>query len=96
MPATPAPPVVGVLALQGDVSEHLAALAVAGASAVPVRRPDELEAVDGLVIPGGESTTMLKFLERNGFFEVLQSYVKTTPTFGTCAGAAGFQPWSSL
>ena len=53
-------PVVGVLALQGDVAEHLRALAQTGAAPVSVRRPDELAAVDGLVIPGGESTTMWK------------------------------------
>src|SRR5215472_19229147 len=53
-------PVVGVLALQGDVAEHLRALAETGATPVRVRRPDELAAVDGLVIPGGESTTMWK------------------------------------
>ena len=58
MVALDAGPVVGVLALQGDVREHLAALAEADALARPVRRPEELEGVDALVIPGGESTTM--------------------------------------
>jgi 5'-phosphate synthase pdxT subunit len=47
----------------------------------------DLHGLDGLILPGGESTTMLHFLDRNGFFEVLQTYVKSTPTFGTCAGA---------
>ena len=58
-----------------------------GATPKLIRTPEDLEGVAGLIMPGGESTTMLKFLERNGFFEVLQNFVKTTPTFGTCAGA---------
>jgi 5'-phosphate synthase pdxT subunit len=87
MPATPARPVVGVLALQGDVSEHLAALAVAGASAVPVRRPDELEAVDGLIIPGGESTTMWKLAVIFDLMDPLRKRISTgMPAFGSCAG----------
>jgi 5'-phosphate synthase pdxT subunit len=87
MPATPARPVVGVLALQGDVSEHLAALAVAGASAVPVRRPDELEAVDGLVIPGGESTTMWKLAVIFDLMDPLRKRISAgMPAFGSCAG----------
>jgi 5'-phosphate synthase pdxT subunit len=60
---------------------------VLGATPKLIRTPDDLEGVAGLIMPGGESTTMLKFLERNCFFEVLQNFVKTTPTFGTCAGA---------
>jgi pyridoxal 5'-phosphate synthase pdxT subunit len=79
-------PKIGVLALQGDTREHLAALREAGAEAMPVRRRGELDAVDGLVIPGGESTTFLKFLERDGFLGVLQEFVQTKPSFGTCAG----------
>lgn len=51
-----------------------------------VRKPEQLEGLDGLILPGGESTTMLKFLERSGFFESLQEFVRTKPTFGTCAG----------
>ncbi|MGN0063129.1 MAG: pyridoxal 5'-phosphate synthase glutaminase subunit PdxT, partial [Nocardioides sp.] len=62
-------PRVGVLALQGDVREHLAALASVGADPVAVRRPSELAAVDGLVLPGGESTTMAKLA---GIFELLE------------------------
>ena len=56
--------------------------------AVPrlVRRPEELDGLDGLILPGGESTTILKFLERDNFFEALDVFVKQTPTFGTCAG----------
>lgn len=78
---------IGVLALQGAYDAHARALRALGAIPELVRTPDQLEGLDGLIMPGGESTTMLKFLERNGFFEVLQSYVKNTPTFGTCAGA---------
>jgi len=57
-----------------------------GANAVLVRKPEELAGLDGLIIPGGESTTFLKHLERNGFFEALNVFVQHTPTFGTCAG----------
>jgi 5'-phosphate synthase pdxT subunit len=79
-------PHIGVLAIQGDFDAHAVALREAGADAVLVRRPEELTSVDGLVIPGGESTTFLKFLERDGFLGALQSFVNTRPTFGTCAG----------
>ena len=58
----------------------------AGAEAVLVRKPEELVNIDGLIIPGGESTTFLKFLARDGFLDALQSFVKVKPTFGTCAG----------
>jgi len=78
---------IGVLALQGAYDAHVKTLAALGATPRLVRVPLELEGLDGLIMPGGESTTMLKFLERNGFFEILETYVKTTPTFGTCAGA---------
>ena len=77
---------IGVLAIQGDFDAHAVALREAGADAVLVRRPEELASVDGLVIPGGESTTFLKFLERDGFLGALQAFVNTKPTFGTCAG----------
>ncbi len=80
-------PTIGVLALQGAYAKHKAALEAAGAEARLVKRPAELEGLDGLVIPGGESTTFLKHLERDGFFEVLKGFVRETPTFGTCAGA---------
>lgn len=79
-------PHIGVLAIQGDYEAHAAALREAGAEAVLVRKPEQLEDVDGLVIPGGESTTFLKFLERDGFLRSLQNFVRTRPTFGTCAG----------
>jgi 5'-phosphate synthase pdxT subunit len=81
------PLTIGVLALQGAYEAHARALRQLGAVPRLVRTPDQLAELDGLIMPGGESTTMLKFLERNGFFEVLQSFVRSTPTFGTCAGA---------
>jgi 5'-phosphate synthase pdxT subunit len=87
MPATPAAPTVGVLALQGDVSEHMSALAAAGASAAAMRRPDELEALDGLVIPGGESTTMWKLAVIFDLVEPLRKQISAgLPVFGSCAG----------
>ena len=81
------PLTIGVLALQGAYDAHVKTLTALGAIPKLVRTPADLTGLDGLIMPGGESTTMLKFLERNGFFEVLQDYVRTTPTFGTCAGA---------
>ena len=80
-------PVIGVLALQGDVREHLAALRAQGAEALPVRRPEEVSAVDGLVIPGGESTTMIKLADRFGLLEPLRKAVSGgLPAYGSCAG----------
>ncbi|MEZ3178855.1 pyridoxal 5'-phosphate synthase glutaminase subunit PdxT [Streptomyces pimonensis] len=80
-------PVIGVLALQGDVREHLTALAAAGAAAGPVRRPEELAEVDGLVIPGGESTTISKLAVLFGLMEPLRARVRDgMPVYGTCAG----------
>ncbi len=81
------PLLIGVLALQGAYDAHVRTLVVLGATSRLVRLPLDLHGLDGLILPGGESTTMLHFLDRNGFFEVLQTYVKSTPTFGTCAGA---------
>lgn len=77
---------IGVLALQGAYDAHAQALRSLGADVVLVRRPQELATIDGLVIPGGESTTFLWFLERDGFFDALQTFVAQKPTFGTCAG----------
>lgn len=78
---------MGVLALQGDVREHLAALAAEGATAVPVRRPAELAAVDGLVLPGGESTTIAKLADRFGLMQPLRAAVRAgLPVYGSCAG----------
>ena len=79
-------PRIGVLAIQGDFAAHADALREAGAEAVLVRKPEELAGVDGLVIPGGESTTFLKFLERDGFLGALREFVAAKPVFGTCAG----------
>ena len=76
MSSDPARPVIGVLALQGDVREHLAALREQGAEAVTVRRPEELAAVDGLVLPGGESTTMAKLAARFELLEPLRAAVR--------------------
>jgi len=81
------PLLIGVLALQGAYDAHVRTLASLSATSRLVRLPVDLIGLDGLILPGGESTTMLHFLDRNGFFEVLQTYVKSTPTFGTCAGA---------
>ncbi|MDQ6932210.1 MAG: pyridoxal 5'-phosphate synthase glutaminase subunit PdxT [Candidatus Eremiobacteraeota bacterium] len=80
-------PNVGVLALQGDVNEHLAALEQSGARAFPVKTPSELERVDGLVIPGGESTTVMKLLERVGLAQSIRSRSRDgMPVWGTCMG----------
>ncbi|NEK84374.1 pyridoxal 5'-phosphate synthase glutaminase subunit PdxT [Blastococcus saxobsidens] len=85
--ATAGAPVVGVLALQGDVREHVAALRAEGIDARPVRRPEELAAVDGIVLPGGESTTMAKLADRFGLMEPLRSAVRAgLPAYGSCAG----------
>src|SRR3954469_16164754 len=77
---------VGVLALQGAYEAHAQTLRKLGAIPKLVRLPADLEGIDGLVMPGGESTTMLKFLEQRGFFDVLKGFVQKTPTFGTSAG----------
>ncbi|HEY0797429.1 MAG TPA: pyridoxal 5'-phosphate synthase glutaminase subunit PdxT [Acidisarcina sp.] len=79
-------PRIGVLALQGDFAAHATALTEAGAIPVMVRNPEQLQDLDGLILPGGESTTFLKFLERGGFLAELREYVSGKPTFGTCAG----------
>jgi 5'-phosphate synthase pdxT subunit len=80
-------PTIGVLALQGDVREHLKVLSDLGVDAIGVRRPAELDACDGLVIPGGESTTMAKLARTFELFDPVQKRIRTgMPTFGTCAG----------
>ena len=80
-------PVIGVLALQGDIPEHLRALEAAGATATPVRRPEELERVDGLVIPGGESTTLWRLSVAFDVLEPLRKLIgEGLPAFGSCAG----------
>ena len=80
-------PVIGVLALQGDVREHLRALDEAGADAVPVRRLNEIEACDGLVIPGGESTTLWRLATAFELMDPLRKLIGGgLPAFGSCAG----------
>jgi pyridoxal 5'-phosphate synthase pdxT subunit len=80
-------PTIGVLALQGDVREHTAALRTCGADVVPVRRRSELAAVDGLVLPGGESTTIDKLLRRFELMEPLRARIAAGfPVYGSCAG----------
>ena len=78
---------VGVLALQGDFDAHAKAITLAGGDAVEVRTAEQLSAVDGLVIPGGESTAMLKLLNIMNLVEPLAEFARTKPVFGTCAGA---------
>ncbi|MCP2340867.1 pyridoxal 5'-phosphate synthase glutaminase subunit PdxT [Actinomadura rupiterrae] len=80
-------PTIGVLALQGDVREHARALEEAGARTLPVRRPEELESVDGLVIPGGESTTMWRLARSFELLEPLRKRIEAgMPAYGSCAG----------
>jgi len=87
VPASKDAPAIGVLALQGDVAEHLRALRAVGASPLPVRRPEELEAVGGLVIPGGESTTMWKLVAGFDLLDPLRKRISGgMPAFGSCAG----------
>ncbi|PRY40273.1 pyridoxal 5'-phosphate synthase glutaminase subunit PdxT [Umezawaea tangerina] len=84
---SPAQPVVGVLALQGDVREHLIALAECDVVARPVRRPEELAEVDGLVLPGGESTTISRLLHTFELLEPLRARLADgLPAYGSCAG----------
>ncbi len=78
---------IGVLALQGDFAAHCEALRAAGATPVEVRTAGDLEHLDGLVLPGGESTTMLKLLDVENLFEPLVAFGRGKPIFGTCAGA---------
>jgi 5'-phosphate synthase pdxT subunit len=78
---------IGVLALQGDFAEHKAALERAGAQAVEVRLPHQLEDLHGLIIPGGESTTLRKLADMYGLMQPLRDFAQHRPTWGTCAGA---------
>lgn len=80
-------PRIGVLAIQGDYAAHARALSELGAEAVEVRNPAQLAEIGGLILPGGESTTILKFLEKRQFFDDLQDFCARRPVFGTCAGA---------
>ena len=79
-------PTIGVLALQGDFDAHRRRLEELGAKVVLVKKPDQLDEIEGLIIPGGESSTLLKLLGQTGF-EKLKQFVRTKPAFGTCAGA---------
>jgi 5'-phosphate synthase pdxT subunit len=79
--------IIGVLALQGDFIEHIVSLEKLGARAIPVRKPDELKELDGLIIPGGESTTIMKLLHSYGFLKQLKKMISNgLPVMGTCAG----------
>jgi pyridoxal 5'-phosphate synthase pdxT subunit len=78
---------IGVLAIQGDYEAHKSRLEQLGARVVLVRKPEQLDAIDAIVIPGGESSTFLNFLGERGFLEKLREFVRTKPAFGTCAGA---------
>jgi pyridoxal 5'-phosphate synthase pdxT subunit len=86
-------PLIGILALQGAFDVHARRLAELGAETRLIRKPEDLAdaqgnwLVDGLVLPGGESTTFLKHLERAGFYDLLNAFVRQRPTFGTCAGS---------
>ncbi|MCM3750343.1 pyridoxal 5'-phosphate synthase glutaminase subunit PdxT [Paenibacillus pasadenensis] len=78
---------IGVLALQGAVAEHIRSLQSAGVEAVAVKRTEELDELDGIVIPGGESTTIGKLMRKYGFIEALREFnAQGKPLFGTCAG----------
>ena len=83
-------PRIGVLAIQGDYAAHAEALAEAGACPSLVKTPQDLrldgQSLDGLILPGGESTTMLRFLQKRHFFEALEEFCARKPVFGTCAG----------
>jgi len=79
-------PNIGVLALQGAFDVHAKRLTELGASAHLIRKPEELAVLDALVLPGGETSTFLKHLERAGFYDALNAFVHTKPVFGTCAG----------
>jgi 5'-phosphate synthase pdxT subunit len=78
---------IGVLAIQGDYEAHKVRLEHLGAKVILIKKPAQLDKIDGIVIPGGESSTFLNFLAEQGFLEKLRDFVSTKPTFGTCAGA---------
>src|SRR5947209_3450734 len=78
---------VGVLALQGDFEAHRRRLQELGAEAVLIRKPEQLDDIGALIIPGGESSTFLWHLEQQGFLARLRDFIRLKPTFGTCAGA---------
>src|SRR6476619_3264105 len=79
---------IGVLAIQGDFAAHVRALRRIGVHAIEVRRADDVESIEGLIIPGGESTTMLKFIEEENLAPLITEFARQgKPIFGTCAGA---------
>jgi pyridoxal 5'-phosphate synthase pdxT subunit len=78
---------IGVLAIQGDYEAHKSRLEQLGAAVTLVRKPEQLDTIDAIVIPGGESSTFLNFLVERGFLEKLREFVRAKPAFGTCAGA---------
>ncbi len=78
---------IGVLAMQGDFAEHAAMLHQIGVEPVEVRKPEHLEGLDGLIMPGGESTTISRLLATSGLLDPVRAFVTTHPTWGTCAGA---------
>ncbi|WP_099158954.1 pyridoxal 5'-phosphate synthase glutaminase subunit PdxT [Virgibacillus ndiopensis] len=78
---------IGVLALQGAVREHIRSIEASGAKAVEIKRTEQLDEIDGLILPGGESTTMRRLIDSYGFFTALQEFgIQGKPIFGTCAG----------
>ncbi|MEH7226524.1 pyridoxal 5'-phosphate synthase glutaminase subunit PdxT [Bacillus sp. JJ1566] len=78
---------IGVLGLQGAVREHIRSVEASGAEAIIIKKVEQLEEIDGLIIPGGESTTMRRLIDKYGFMEPLRSFAKQgKPMFGTCAG----------
>ena len=87
MSSSPSQPVIGVLALQGAVEPHRAHIEAAGGEFRAVKTPEQFDAVDGFILPGGESTTMLKLIETFGLWDALVRNFKTKPVWGICAGA---------
>lgn len=78
---------VGVLGLQGAVREHVRSIEASGAEAVVIKRVEQLDDIDGIILPGGESTTMRKLIDKYGFMEPLRDFIQSgKPVFGTCAG----------
>ncbi|MGD6819138.1 pyridoxal 5'-phosphate synthase glutaminase subunit PdxT [Metabacillus sp. 84] len=77
---------IGVLALQGAFREHIRSIEASGAAAVTVKRPEQLKEMDGLIIPGGESTAIRRLIDKYGFMEPLREFAAHKPVFGTCAG----------
>lgn len=80
------PPAIGILALQGDYARHRSSLTALGAETRLVRRPSELAGCDGLVLPGGESTTLARLIRSGGLDQPLKAFAATRPVMGTCAG----------